>query len=330
YQYAETAPGGQRKGGGSNAFVRTAFKSYTKIFDLSEFDLERTNQNLFTQNRSMLATWQLSQAIDSIGLDLLERKQVLSNHLTNYLTLVRKDTIQYRPKRKVEEGEEVDDGRPPIARRSVAQKTASALEKGDKKGKKEESKVKPLTNKLAALKNPLVNDSLRTFSMSEIITMQSETGRTRIINRARSAGRSILTQAESAVRILPGIEESRVKHIYDMHMKYSLAMVCIIFVFIGAPMGAIVRKGGFGYPILVSIIFFVVFIILTIACRKLAESFVVTGTLAGWMPCILLAPVGIFLTIMAMNDRKLISLDGIRNGFDVIRHLIRPDDDNVA
>ncbi|MEL6142042.1 MAG: YjgP/YjgQ family permease, partial [Bacteroidota bacterium] len=65
-------------------------------------------------------------------------------------------------------------------------------------------------------------------------------------------------------------------------------------------------------------------------CRKLAESFVVTGTLAGWMPCILLAPVGIFLTIMAMNDRKLISLDGIRNGFDVIRHLIRPDDDNVA
>ena len=96
-----------------------------------------------------------------------------------------------------------------------------------------------------------------------------------------------------------------------MHMKYSMAVVCIIFIFIGAPMGAIVRKGGFGYPILVSIIFFVIFIILTIFCRKLAESFVVNGTFAGWLPCLILFPISLWITLRAMNDAKLVSTERI-------------------
>ncbi len=111
---------------------------------------------------------------------------------------------------------------------------------------------------------------------------------------------------------MPGVEENRVKHVYDMHMKYSMAVICIIFVFIGAPMGAIVRKGGFGYPILISIIFFVLFVILTIFCRKLAESFVVNGVVAGWLPCIILFPMGWYLTVRAMNDSKLISTDSLQ------------------
>jgi lipopolysaccharide export system permease protein len=102
-------------------------------------------------------------------------------------------------------------------------------------------------------------------------------------------------------------------------MKYSMALVCIIFIFIGAPMGAIVRKGGFGYPILVSIIFFVIFIILTILCRKLAESFVVTGAVAGWLPCIVLFPVSLYITSRAMKDAKLISTDGITNAISWIQ-----------
>jgi lipopolysaccharide export system permease protein len=139
--------------------------------------------------------------------------------------------------------------------------------------------------------------------------------RNTVFNRARSNIRSVTGQAESAARLLPGIYESRVKHVYDMHMKYSMAVVCIIFVFIGAPMGAIVRKGGFGYPILVSIIFFVIFIILTIFCRKLAESFVVSGAVAGWMPCIILFPVSLWITFSAMNDAKLIDTDRVTQVF---------------
>jgi lipopolysaccharide export system permease protein len=74
-------------------------------------------------------------------------------------------------------------------------------------------------------------------------------------------------------------------------------------------MGAIIRKGGFGYPILVSIIFFVTFIFLTILCRKLAESNVMSPFWAAMMPCLVLVPIGIFLTRKAMNDSQMMNTE---------------------
>ena len=111
------------------------------------------------------------------------------------------------------------------------------------------------------------------------------------------------------MRSLDRLMESRVKHIYELHTKYSMAVICFIFLFIGAPMGAIVRKGGFGYPILISIIFFMLFIVLTIFCRKIAESFILTAAAAAWVPCSVLLPIGLILTVKAMNDSKLVNPD---------------------
>jgi len=115
--------------------------------------------------------------------------------------------------------------------------------------------------------------------------------------------------AKSSVETRIAQTESRrlewVKTGYELYIKYSFALVCFVFLFIGAPMGAIIRKGGFGYPILVSIIFFVAFIFLTILCRKLAESNVMTPFWAAMMPCISMIPVGGYLTSKAMNDAQL-------------------------
>ena len=60
-------------------------------------------------------------------------------------------------------------------------------------------------------------------------------------------------------------------------------------------MGAIIRKGGFGYPVLVSIGFFVFFMIVNIACKKLAEAEVLSAVLGAWVSCLVLVPVGVFL-----------------------------------
>jgi len=70
-------------------------------------------------------------------------------------------------------------------------------------------------------------------------------------------------------------------------------------------MGAIIRKGGFGYPILVATIFFILFVVLTIFCRKIAESFLLSPEAAAWLPCVVFFPLGLFLTTMAMNDSQL-------------------------
>jgi lipopolysaccharide export system permease protein len=127
--------------------------------------------------------------------------------------------------------------------------------------------------------------------------------------RGKQYASTVLSNSERNQRIMDNLKMSRRKHIYEMHSKFSIAFVCIIFLFIGGPMGAIVRKGGYGYPLLIAIFFFTAFIILNIACKKLNESETLEPVVAAWMPCMLLAPIGIFLTLKAMNDSKLLDVD---------------------
>jgi lipopolysaccharide export system permease protein len=350
-QYSEQRTSGNSAN--SRPFVRTSFKSYTKVFDLSEFNLQKTNTKLFSTNRSMLATWQLQIGVDSIDADISIRKQSISNHLVNYLPLLKQDTIKYRKDPSVDNDNY--DGRPIELNDSTAVTTAiqpatkkdpntsyrpkgaapppkpmTSLDKAlDAISSQEKDKAKAKLVQLSqsgrrrqvhltALANPLVTGIKNWEGITSLLDSVNTNIESRVMNRARSAVRNVTSQAQAARRILPGIRESRVKHIYDLHMKYSMALVCIIFIFIGAPMGAIVRKGGFGYPILVSIIFFVIFIILTIFCRKLAESFVVDAAVAGWLPCIILFPVSLYITSRAMKDAKLVNVDSIVIWFKTI------------
>jgi lipopolysaccharide export system permease protein len=107
---------------------------------------------------------------------------------------------------------------------------------------------------------------------------------------------------------------------YELFTKYSFALVCFIFLFIGAPMGAIIRKGGFGYPILVAIIFFVLFIMLAITCKKLAELYYLTPFWAAMTPCIVLIPIAVYLTYQAMNDAQMFSTDRLDRFVAMLRN----------
>ncbi|MCP9235042.1 LptF/LptG family permease [Lewinella sp. JB7] len=332
HQYIEQRPGGAS--GRNTPFMRTSFDSYTKIFDLSEFQLQQHAASLFSTNRSMLSTWQLREGVDSINTDIAVRKQALSNHLVAYLPQLPRDTVKYRNQLTDQELTEMarlrmmdslDDARSLDDIVADAQEIDSAaVERSAHEGfiEREVTELpghgayrRDSTLYAAAMNHEVVKAADPWPGLEALLATVPPSDRTRIYNRARSSVRSVVGQAQSAVRLLPGIQESRVKHVYDMHMKYSMAVVCVIFIFIGAPMGAIVRKGGFGYPILVSIIFFVIFIILTIFCRKLAESFVVNGVFAGWMPCLILFPVSLWITLSAMNDAKLVDTDRMSQAY---------------
>lgn len=329
HQYSESSTSSDKRSN-SYPFVRTNFDAYTKVFDLSEFKLKQTSRDLFSQNRSMLSTWQLAAAVDSMDLNLQERKQTLSNHLTNYLTMLERDTVQLRPSATADSSgalaEEEMARRDSMATQLKEATVSKPLQIAEQKRLEtqaiEQAKEISQEYQQKIRANPLVANSKNWPGIEALLRTQDGNSQARVINRARTSARSILTQAESTVRILPGELKTRVKHVYDLHMKYSMAVVCMIFIFIGAPMGAIVRKGGFGYPILVSIVFFVLFIILTISCRKLAESFTLSGELAGWMPCIILFPISVLLTHMAARDQKMLSFDGVKAvGMAILRRL---------
>lgn len=94
------------------------------------------------------------------------------------------------------------------------------------------------------------------------------------------------------------------KYMLRLNQQYSWALVCVIFLFIGAPLGSIIRKGGYGYPLLVAILFYMMFIISTIYGEKLVRSQDMSGLQAAWVPCMILSPWAILLTIMALRDIK--------------------------
>lgn len=124
------------------------------------------------------------------------------------------------------------------------------------------------------------------------------------LNFARSTSSLIETNKEDFLYRYKWI----IKHEVEWHKKFTLSIACFILFFIGAPLGAIIRKGGFGMPVVISILFFVFYYVLTITGERLAKELVVSPALGMWMPASVLLPLGIFLTYKATNDAIVLSL----------------------
>lgn len=99
------------------------------------------------------------------------------------------------------------------------------------------------------------------------------------------------------------------KHDIEWHRKFTLSIACFILFFIGAPLGAIIRKGGLGMPVVVSIIFFVIYHIISITGEKYARAGVLQPEIAMWLASGILLPLGIFLTYKATTDAPLLDAE---------------------
>jgi len=99
------------------------------------------------------------------------------------------------------------------------------------------------------------------------------------------------------------------KYEVEWNKKLTLSFACLVFFFIGAPLGAIIRKGGLGTPAVISIFFFVIYYVISISSQKLVEEDIV-GTFAGmWAASYILLPIGVFLTYKATTDSVIMNID---------------------
>jgi lipopolysaccharide export system permease protein len=95
------------------------------------------------------------------------------------------------------------------------------------------------------------------------------------------------------------------KSLIEWHRKFSLSFACLVLFMIGAPLGSIIRKGGLGMPLVIAVIFFLVFHLLNMFGEKFAESGVLSPLLGMWLSTFVLVPMGFFLVYKAMNDSQL-------------------------
>ena len=106
----------------------------------------------------------------------------------------------------------------------------------------------------------------------------------------------------------------------EWHRKFTLSIACLLLFFIGAPLGAIIRKGGIGTPIVVSVLFFVIYYVTDISCAKAAKMGSWPAWLGMWLSPMVFAPMGAFLTYKAVKDATFLELstytDFFRKVFD--------------
>ena len=147
------------------------------------------------------------------------------------------------------------------------------------------------------------------FDVNELLDSISTREKRRVfeyaIENLKSANTFLSQQIESAHMEVKNIKRYEV----EWNRKLTMSFACLVFFFIGAPLGAIIRKGGLGTPSVISIFFFVIYYVISLSGQKMVEEDVI-GTFAGmWAASYILLPIGIFLTYKATTDSVIMNID---------------------
>jgi len=225
---------------------RLTFKTYELKFDLLEFKLKRTDENLFKENSVMLNLNQLQYYVDSLK-TLRKRKAIADIGFAKQFLFATRDP--------------------------------SAI--------KDNTKTIKMSSTLA--NKPFVY-SVPTNDPKHFVV------------RAENTARSLSTMFHSYTEELDNSDKEIRKYEIEWHRKFSLSIACLTLFFIGAPLGAIIRKGGIGYPTVVAIFMFLIYYVISIIGERAAREGAIGVFTGMWISTIVLLPIGLYLTYRANRD----------------------------
>ncbi|MFH1118462.1 MAG: LptF/LptG family permease [Bacteroidota bacterium] len=142
--------------------------------------------------------------------------------------------------------------------------------------------------------------ALKDMSRDEMIKVHETS-----LNSARSARNNI----EYIRNDLNDREVLLYKHQVEWHRKFTLSFACLVLFFIGAPLGAIIRKGGLGLPLIISVIFFVIYHVISMTGEKSVKAGQLDAVYGMWLSSVVLLPLGVILTYKATTDSPLFDPD---------------------
>jgi lipopolysaccharide export system permease protein len=142
-----------------------------------------------------------------------------------------------------------------------------------------------------------------------LFAQMSKLEQRRAITQAISFARS----NKSVTKSNSGTKEWKVSRLrryqIEIHRKYTLSLLCLIFFFIGAPLGAIIRKGGLGMPVIVSVLLFLIYYVISMTGEKFVREDILPPFAGMWISTIILIPVSILLTYKAANDSVIMNVE---------------------
>jgi lipopolysaccharide export system permease protein len=352
YNYAEGASKNQEMTGkvkrsGNETFSRTKFSKTQVVFDLSSFALERTDKKWFQGNRIMRNLGELESDLDSIDNEVLQSRLSYYNeskaffsyyHVTDSLVLpeelyqfkIKRDTTLAStaitdidpPINKKEEGgarkiDQVDSlvtpvdspaRKPPVRKNVLAER--KMLSRRNSPPKASSVEVQP------AIKKRIFSDSTIEAKIDSLFL--SHASKTHYENAASKA-RTAKTQLTSNLSAMDDYASDRRVFLIQWHKILASSLACVAMFLIGAPLGAIIKKGGLGVPFLVSIMFFIVYYLLTMTGEKWAKQGIISVQVGVWAADTILFVIGLLFLRQARLDARLFEADSYLVFFDKVK-----------
>lgn len=315
---------GQSKMGNANAqetLSRTKFSRSQVVFDLSSFALSRTDQRWFQSDRMMRNMGELQQDIDSMNaLVLGQQLSYYKSRPTFFVYYQRNDSI-ILPKELAlfdlykDSLARIETAKLDFNSRATATDSSAALEiaakkrqmtfstfKNDKRAVEKARKNKTYKPKVI---QPLVNAS-KPLNIDSILSQPSTRDH---VQAAANYARQTKNQITSNKDFEDNYVKERIVFEVQWHKILSNSLACIVMFLIGAPLGAIIKRGGLGVPFLVSILFFIVFYLLTMQGEKWAKAGAINVWSGVWAADFILLLIGLFFLRQARVDARLFEND---------------------
>ena len=296
-------------------FVKTAFEEYTLNIDISEFN----NTDLGDESKShpykALNTNELKHNLDSVSVKYVNNKEILNrllNQRNGYTNLFSNTKDSKTNKSKVK-----------YTNKNSTSKTSKAS--------KNENLEIDNTKIDSALIGKIIHPD-RYFIMDSLIFDQPKRIQNQMFSTAKSALGNIRPRINSKEKVFSNISKILNRIELELHKKYALGISCIVLFFVGAPLGAIIRKGGLGLPLVVSILLFLAYHFFGIFAGNSSETGGLSPFLGAWIATLIMLPLGVYLTYRATTDQGFINTDVITDPIKKLflkLKLIKNNDDNA-
>lgn len=169
-----------------------------------------------------------------------------------------------------------------------------------------------LAEKIKLVKaNTAKQDSIK----ANVLHLFPEWQQIQILNSAKNASTGIVGSVRGKKEEMDNRYKNYNMHILSLHNKYALALSCIILFFVGAPLGAIIRKGGLGLPMVIAIVLFLVYYFIGVFAGNYAKEGNINPIFGAWLSTLIMMPLGIFLTKRATEDKGMMNFGVVTDFF---------------
>lgn len=170
-------------------------------------------------------------------------------------------------------------------------------------------------------------DLHKNYNPDSLFNSFSDKDKEKILSLAIERAHSQRDQIDYNAVVLDDYQRYIRRHEIELHRKFTLAFACLIFFFIGAPLGAIIRKGGLGTPVIISVVLFIFYYIIDNTGYKMAREALWPCWAGMWLSSFVLLPIGIFLTYKAATDSALFNPEAWTKQLEYIKKKLKISED---